>query len=96
MLAAKKVVLVSNGGYRASHDDLLRGLINRRIGLFCVLGKDCQLWEDVMDELVVGPTSENGWHVTTTSHPNETIEEVLEFARTFQLDKPTRVEIIEV
>lgn len=96
MSTAKKVVLVSKEGYRASHDDLLRSLINRKICLFCVLGKDCELWEDVMDELVVGPTGENEWHVTTTCHPNKTIEEVLEFARMFQLDEPTGVEIIEV
>ena len=93
---AKKVVLVSKGGYNTSHNDVLQSLIERRICLFCAVGKDCELWEDVMDELAVGPSGEYAWHVTTTSHPNESIEEVIEFAKLFHLDEPTSVEIIEV
>lgn len=93
---AKKVVLVSKGGYNPSHNDFLRSLIKRRICLFCAVGKDCVLWEDVMDELVVGPTGEYVWHVTTTSHPNESIEDVVEFAKLFLLTEPTTVEVIEV
>ncbi len=96
MTTAKKIVLVSKAGYDPSHDDLLRGLIARKIGLFCAVGVDCELWEDVMDELVVGPTGDYEWHVTTTSHPDETTAEVVEFAEMFYLDEPSDVEVIEV
>ena len=96
MTTAKKVVLFSQGGYHESHDTLLQSLINRRIGLFCAVGKDCEIWEDVMDELVVGPKRDYEWHVNTTSHPNETLAEVIEFAEMFDLNEPTSVEVIEV
>ena len=93
---AKKVVLVSRRGYDPSHDDLLRNLINRKIALFCAVGRQCELWEEVMDELVVGPVGEYQWHVTTTSHPDETDADVVAFAESFHLDEPSTVEVIEV
>jgi hypothetical protein len=93
-VSAKKIVLVSRQGYRLEHDDLLRGLIAQRIELFCVVGKDCNLWEEVMDELVVGPMGEGEWHVNTTSHPDESVDEVVVFARDF--GSPADVEVIEV
>jgi hypothetical protein len=96
MATAKKIVLVSKTGYDASNNELLRGLIARRIGLFCAVGHECERWEEMMDELVVGPTGECVWHVTTTSHPGETTSEVIEFARAFRLDEPGDVEVIEV
>ncbi|MBK9129756.1 MAG: hypothetical protein IPM13_18520 [Phycisphaerales bacterium] len=49
-----------------------------------------------MDSLCVGLTGEGTWHVTTTSHPEETLEQVLLFAESWILDPPSRVEIIEV
>jgi hypothetical protein len=96
MSNAKKVVLVSKRGYDASHDGLLRSLIARKIELFCAVGRQCELWEEVMDALVVGPTGECEWHVTTSSHPSETVDEVVEFAKNWRLDEPSEVEVIEV
>ncbi|MCC6670903.1 MAG: hypothetical protein IT458_07575 [Planctomycetes bacterium] len=97
MSVAKKVVLVSKHGYRSSHDSLLLSLIERRIELFCAVGQDCELWEEIMDELVVGPKGACPWHVTTTSHPGESVEQVVEFASLWHLDAgPPDVEIIEV
>jgi hypothetical protein len=94
---AKKVVLVSRRGYDSSHDALLASLIDRRIELFCAVGKDCELWEEVMDELVVGPDGAGPVHVLTTSHPGESIAAVVEFASQWRLDDgPPDVEIIEV
>ena len=49
-----------------------------------------------MDELVVGPVGEYQWHVTTTSHPDETVADVVAFAESFHLDEPSTVEVIEV
>ncbi|MGE0754277.1 MAG: hypothetical protein AB7L92_03855 [Alphaproteobacteria bacterium] len=94
---ALKVVLVSNSGYDSSHDDILKKLVNRKIELFCAVGKDCQKWEDFMDELCVGDGSDVQY-ITTTSHPDEPVNEVIEFARLWSgasgLDD--NVEVIEV
>lgn len=95
-LTAKKVVLVSNQGYDPRYDDVLRDLVARRIELFCAVGVECELWEEVMDELLVGPRGDYEHHVTTTSHPGESVAEVVEFARGFALDRPSDLEVIEV
>ena len=97
----KKVVLVSHSGYRAEHDTLLGELLARRIEIFCAVGKDCRQWEDSMDELVVGPVGDTAHFVLTTSHPDESIDEVVAFARLLHVEggeteKNGEVEIIEV
>jgi len=96
MTTARKIVLVSKTGYDAAHNGLLRALLQRKIRLFCAVGRDCERWEEVMDELVVGPHGEGTWQVSTTSHPDETTMEVVDFAEMFQLDEPSTVQIIEI
>jgi len=96
MSTARKIVLVSNSGYDPSHDDLLRSFIDRKIELFCAVGRQCEVWEAIMDAVVVGPAGDFPWHVTTTSHPGETVADVVTFAESFSLDKPSEVEVIEV
>ena len=97
MAIARRVVLVSRRGYDSSHEALLSSLIDRPIELFCAVGKDCELWEEAMDELVVGPDGAGPRHVTTTSHPGESVEQVVEFASQWRLDDgPSDVELIEV
>lgn len=98
---ARKVVLVSHGGYRAEHDALLSELLARRIEIFCAVGKDCQRWEDVMDEMVVGPADGRPHFVLTTSHPDESVDEVVAFARLLHVEggaseRNGDVDIIEV
>lgn len=93
---AKKVVLVSRSGYHPSRDALLHTLIARRVELFCVVGKDCRAWEDAMDALVAGPNGSYEWHVTTSSHPEESIDEVIAFAQTWACDAPDTSDVVEV
>jgi hypothetical protein len=96
MNKALKVVLVSRSGYSAQHDHLLQSLIGRRIKLFCVIGRDCQLWEDIMDELVVGLDGEGDLDLITTSHKGKSVEEVIAFAESWNLNEPTEVQVIEI
>ena len=49
-----------------------------------------------MDELCVGPNGTGAWNVTTTSHPDETVEEVVRFAEQWNLEESSSVEIVEV
>ena len=98
---SKKVVLVSHNGYRPEHDALLGELLQRRIEIFCAVGKDCRRWEDVMDELVTGPVGDTVHFVLTTSHPDESIDQVVAFARLLHVEggateRNSDVEVIEV
>lgn len=93
-IKGNKVVRVSKTGYSPDKNQILLDLIAEPIALFCAVGKDCQTWEDVMDELCVGDGS-NSVFITTTSHPDETIEEVVTFAKIFSVDNDEGVRIIE-
>lgn len=55
--------------------------IRDKVALVCVVGEQCQLVEDIIDELVVGDASDDTRFITTTSHPNQTLAEVIEFAK---------------
>lgn len=94
----KKVILFSKNGYSKKHDGVLNRLIDEKILLFCALGKDCRLWEDIMDELFVGEDIERDFFLITTSHPNETLDEVIQFAEMFEIEgiDSEKIKIIEI
>ena len=67
---------------------------------------DCETWHDRMDDVCVLAAVNDGddWHILTSWHEGESLEDVLEFARQcnpccsdseVELD-PSEVEIIEV
>jgi len=91
----RKVVLISDSGYSSQHDELLMSFLDRKFELFCVVGKDCQLWEDMMDELAVG-NGENPRFITTTSHPDESPEDVIEFAEMFSTKFKSEVLVVRI
>ena len=90
-----KVVIVSRSGYSSEHDSLIEELLDTELDLISIWGQDCELWEEVIDELAVGDAS-NIRDVTTSSHPRESLEEVIQFAEHWGTDKPSNVRIIEI
>lgn len=90
-----KVVLVSKTGYSPAKARILRELIHEPIALFCAVGQDCRMWEEAMDGLCVGDGSHPVF-IPTTSHPDETLEDVVEFARLFSIDEDRGVRIVEI
>ncbi|MGI8786183.1 MAG: DUF7684 family protein [Pyrinomonadaceae bacterium] len=95
---SKKIILYSKNGYSKKHDELLNRIIDEKILLFCVLGKDCELWHDIMDELFVGLGEERDFFMITTWHTNETLDEVIEFAKDYDFEgiDNKKIEIITV
>jgi hypothetical protein len=89
-----KIVLISKSGYSADKDALLLGLIVEPVKLFCAVGRDCEMWEEVMDELCVGDGS-NPVLIPTTSHPGESLEDVIEFAQQFVVEDDKGIRVIE-
>lgn len=94
-----KVVLISNSGYKKEHNDLLQELIENEIELFCVVGIECQEWEEAMDllcaDLDANDIKPNAF-CNTTSHPNESVEDVIKFAESWSQKGATEVKIIEI
>jgi hypothetical protein len=90
-----KVVIVSETGYSDKHTKLLERIRDEGYELFCAVGKQCELWEEVMDEIAVGD-GENSRYITTTSHLGESEDEVLCFAKSFNASRSSGVEIIRI
>jgi flavodoxin len=90
-----KIVLISKSGYSKKHEELLVSYLDQGYELFCVVGKQCELWEEIMDELAVGDGT-NSRYITTTSHPDETEEEVIEFAKNFSINKESGVVVVRI
>lgn len=67
--------------------------IQDRVVLICVFGPDCRRVEDVIDELVVGLGDDPSRFINTTSHPNESLEEVRSFAEAWFLDVDTSLPV---
>lgn len=91
----RKFVLVSESGYSAEHDSMLERILDEGYELFCVVGKDCELWEEIMDEIAVGDGSEPRF-ITTTIHAGETEEEVIEFAHNWTTKVESGVKVVRI
>ncbi len=91
----RKFVLVSETGYQEKHDDLLRSLLDGGYELFCVVGVDCELWEETMDKIAVGDGNDPRY-ITTTSHPEETEKDVIEFASMFAVSRSSGVDVVRI
>ena len=95
-LNAKKVILATDENYGSEHDEMLKELIERKIELFCVVGKDCEKWEEALDWMCIGENGEEIVFVTTTSHPNESLEEVKTFAKEWKTEGNNDIEVIKI
>ncbi len=62
--------------------------------LVAVVGQDCARIEDIVDELVVGDGSDTRPFILTSSHPDETLEDVVDFARILPDDYAGDVEVV--
>lgn len=81
MTYATKVVLHCPTGCHIGLDQLVEQFIADGVKFVGVVGHDCQLVEDLIDELVVGDGSDPRRFLLTSSHPCESVEEALGFAR---------------
>ncbi|MGO4713955.1 hypothetical protein [Bradyrhizobium sp. 2TAF24] len=52
--------------------------------------------DDIIDELVVGDGSDPSRFITISFHPDETVEEVLEFARAWEREKGQAVQLVKL
>jgi hypothetical protein len=93
---AKKIVLHCQNGYKMSLDALVEDFIRDGVLFVGVVGKDCSQVEDIIDELVVGDGSRD-YHLLTSSHPDASIGEAVQFARSLTLEfQGQEVQIVEL
>ncbi|HKM55257.1 MAG TPA: hypothetical protein VJY33_17765 [Isosphaeraceae bacterium] len=92
---SRKIVLHCPNGYEPRLADLVKGFVRDGVVFVGVVGKDCTLVEDVIDELVAG-LCESDSGMLTSSYPNERITEVVEFARDLTDEYQGEVQVIEL
>ena len=94
MARGRKVVLHCPRGCTGPLDAMIGGLIRDGVTFVGVVGQDCQRIEDMIDDIVIGGGS--GRFILTSSHPGESLDEAVAFARLLSGDYADGVEIIEL
>lgn len=80
MSYAQKVIVHSKSGTKNALEPLVAQFISDGVRFVAVVGKDCSLIEDIIDEIIVGDGGDKTRFILTSSHPGESLEEVLQFA----------------
>jgi hypothetical protein len=94
MAYGKKIVLHSKTGYRPEMDTLIEQFIRDGVKFVGVVGEDCVKIEDIIDEILVGDGNKDDF-ILTSSHPGESLEEVVEFARSLTSEYAGEVQVVE-
>ena len=92
---AKKIVLHCPRGYEPRLDGLVEEFIRDGVSFVGVVGPDCAKVEDIIDELVVGE-GERDYHILTSSHPAESVQQAVEFAQALTGEFKGEVQIVEL
>lgn len=80
MTYAPKIVLHCPYGYVAGLDSLIEQFLADGVQFVGVVGEDCARVEDIIDEIVVGDGADPTRFILTSSHPGESVAEVVQFA----------------
>ncbi len=91
----KKIVIHTRTGRTDGLERLVAAFIRNGVRFVGVVGPDCSKIEEEIDELCVGDGS-NTHYMLTSSHPNETLEEAVAFARSLAGEFEGEVELVEL
>jgi hypothetical protein len=97
MRYAPKIVLQLPISNPALLPSFVAACIRDGVALIAIVGEGCREMEDLIDALIEANSSnENRFLVTTSSHPDETVEEVMEFASIFGVKSTQAVELVRL
>jgi len=80
---APKIVLCVPLKDREALEPFVEDCLRDNVVLIAVVGGGCRHIEDLIDEIVVGDGSDESRFVVTSSHPGESVEDVVSFATTW-------------
>ncbi|MBN8989778.1 MAG: hypothetical protein J0H42_16115 [Rhizobiales bacterium] len=96
MTYAKKIVLQLPLSSLDALDVFVEECVRDGVSLIAIVGENASKIDDIIDELVVGDGSDSSRQIVTSFHPNETVDEVLEFARNFQREEGQAVQLVKL
>ena len=88
-----RVVLHSPVSDRAALESFVEQCLHDEVALIAVVGDDAEALETEIDWLVVGDGSDDGRFVVTSSHPGESLQEVLDFAAAWHCEREGLLEV---
>jgi len=94
MAAPRKIVVHSTSGLRPEFSTLVAEWINEGVVFLGIVGLDAAKLEDVADDVAVGDGS-NPYFLLTTSHPDESLEDAVEFAEMLTGEHAGPVRVVE-
>jgi len=83
---APKIVLcvpLENG---EALEPFVEDCLHDKVVLIAIVGEGCRHVEDLVDEIIVGDGSDHSRYIVTSSHPDESIEDAMEFAEMWTCD----------
>jgi hypothetical protein len=66
------------------------------VDLIAIVGEGASRMDDLIDEIVVGDGSDRNRFINTTFHADETVDEVLEFARSWKEELGQAVQLVKL
>jgi hypothetical protein len=70
--------------------------IRDSVVLIAIVGEGASKIDDLIDELVVGDGSDRSRFINTTFHVNETVQEVMEFTRSWEEQQGNPVQLVKL
>ena len=96
MKLAPKLILHSPMPNKALLDDFVEQCLRDGVSLVAVIGPGCSRLEDVIDEIVVGGGGDDSRFLSTTSHPDDDFDTILNMAQTWEFEKNDPVQEVHL
>jgi hypothetical protein len=93
---ARKIILHVPVSDEALLEDFVEQCLHDSVSLLAIVGDGCARVEDIVDAIVVGDGSDNTRFLCTTSHPDESIEDVLNMVTGWEFERGDPVEQVRL
>ncbi|KQN04632.1 hypothetical protein ASE85_06365 [Sphingobium sp. Leaf26] len=84
---ARKIILHSPISDETLLDDFVERCLQAEVSLVAIVGPGCSQLEDLIDEIVVGDGSVTDRFLCTTSHSDETYDDVLNMVKHWEMER---------
>lgn len=87
MKFARKIILHSPIADERLLNQFVEDCLRDEVSLVAVVGPGCERIEEMIDWIVVSDGSDADRYVTTSSHPDESLSDVIEFVECWELER---------
>lgn len=94
--AARKIVLQLPLSNPDALGPFVENCLRDGVALIAVVGENAAAVEDLVDDFIIGDGSDRSRFIVTSQHEGETLEEVMEFAETFNAGDGGSVQLVRL